>query len=214
MKPLILFQGDSITDVNRSRENDDYAGHGYPTLVKARLGFDAPGRYAFLNRGVSGNRVVDLYARIKIDIINLKPSYLSILVGVNDVWHELSRENGVDAKKFQRVYDMLLSEVEEALPGIRLLILEPFVLPGSATENTQEAPHRLQTFEREVAQRAAAAREVAQMHRACFVPLQRRFDEAARGLDPAYWLLDGVHPSAMGHELIARAWMEAFQRIG
>ena len=214
MKPLILFQGDSITDVSRNRENDDYAGHGYPTLVKARLGYDAPGRYDFLNRGISGNRVVDLYARIKLDIINLKPAYLSILIGVNDVWHELSRQNGVDAEKFRRVYDMLLTEVEEALPDIRLLILEPFVLPGTATADTEEAPHRLKTFEQEVAKRAAAAREVADKHHACFVPLQHRFDEAAQGMEPSYWLLDGVHPSAMGHELIARAWMEAFRSIG
>lgn len=213
MKPLILFQGDSITDVSRNRDNDHYAGHGYPTLVKARLGYDAPGRYEFLNRGVSGNRVVDLYARIKMDIINLKPDYLSILIGVNDVWHEVSRQNGVNAAKFRRVYDMLLCEVREALPGIRLLILEPFVLPGTATMDTEEAPDRLTTFQREVALRAEAAREVAAVHGACFVPLQRRFDQAACGMDPAYWLIDGVHPSAMGHELIARAWMEGFNSL-
>lgn len=213
MKQLILFQGDSVTDVMRNRENDSFSGHGYPTLVSGRLGFEAPGQYEFLNRGISGNRVVDLYARIKIDLINLKPDYLSILIGVNDVWHEVSRENGVAAPKFERVYDMLLSEVQEALPGIRLMVMEPFVLPGTATENIEEKPDRLSIFQREVALRGEAAHRVADKHHAVFVPLQGRFDEACRQAEPAYWLMDGVHPTAMGHELIARAWMEAFRQF-
>ena len=137
MKERILFQGDSITDVSRNRENDVYASHGYATMVKGRLGFENPGRYEFFNRGVSGNRIVDLYARIKRDLISLKPDVLSILIGVNDVWHEYSHQNGVDAKKFERVYDLLLEEVKEALPNVRILILEPFVLPGTATMNTE-----------------------------------------------------------------------------
>lgn len=211
MSQLILFQGDSITDCHRARDNDQFAGHGYPTLVKGRLGYDAPGQYVFLNRGISGNRVVDLYARIKMDIINLKPDYLSILIGVNDVWHELGAHNGVAADKFERVYDMLLEEVQDALPGIRLMLLEPFVLPGTATENTEEQPQRLDFFRKEVALRGEATRRVAARHGAGFIPLQERFDAACEKASPDYWLIDGVHPTAMGHELIARAWMEAFR---
>ena len=212
MAKMILFQGDSITDAHRSREPGGNTGSGYPTLVKAKLGYDAPGQYQFLNRGISGNRVVDLYARIKIDLINLKPDVLSILIGINDVWHEEARQNGVDAVKFERVYDMLLTEVEEALPGIRILILEPFVLPGTATENTPESPARWEYFSTETPLRAAAARRLAEKHGAAFVPLQERFNEACKLAEPAYWLRDGVHPTAMGHELIARAWLEAFQQ--
>lgn len=212
MSKLILFQGDSITDCMRIRDNDQFAGSGYPTLIKARLGYDAPGEYRFLNRGISGNRIVDLYARMKIDLINLKPDYLSVLIGVNDVWHEIGAQNGVAADKFERVYDMLLTEIEEALPGIRFLLLEPFVLPGTATENIEEKPRRLETFRREVALRGEATRRVAEKHGAAFVPLQARFDEACKLAPCDYWLMDGVHPTAMGHELIARAWMEAFEQ--
>ena len=61
----ILFQGDSITDAGRSREDDNNTGLGYPTLVKGELGFEQPGDFTFINRGISGNRVVDVYARIK-----------------------------------------------------------------------------------------------------------------------------------------------------
>lgn len=85
----ILFQGDSITDAGRSRENDEWKGRGYATLVSAKLGFDEPNQYEFFNRGIGGNRSVDLLARIKSDVINLKPDVMSILIGVNDVWHEV-----------------------------------------------------------------------------------------------------------------------------
>ncbi len=105
----ILFQGDSITDAGRSRTDDVPVGVGYPLLVKAALGFENPGKYEFFNRGISGDRIVDVYARIKSDIINLKPDVMSILIGVNDVWHELTENpNGVDADKFYRIYSMLI----------------------------------------------------------------------------------------------------------
>lgn len=144
-----LLQGDSITDAGRSRENDAARGHGYPTLVAAELMYDYPGQFNIVNRGISGNRVVDLYARIKKDFLNLKPDYLSILIGVNDVWHDYSDEpNGVSDERFRKVYDMLIEEIKAELPEIKIYILEPFVLCGTATEAHWEE------FEREVHLRA------------------------------------------------------------
>lgn len=98
----ILFQGDSITDCGRSKEDNAQIGTGYALLVKSQLGFEKPNQYEFYNRGISGNRIVDVYARIKADIINLKPDYMSLLIGVNDVWHEIGANNGVDADKFEK----------------------------------------------------------------------------------------------------------------
>ena len=112
MSNLILFQGDSITDAGRDREKDDRMGRGYATLVAAELGFKYAPEYTFLNRGIGGNRSVDVYARIKKDIINLKPDYLSVLMGVNDVWHEIAFNNGVDGKKFGKIYEMMLTEIK------------------------------------------------------------------------------------------------------
>ena len=112
---LILFQGDSITDSSRHREYDDARGHGYATMITGALGAAEPYKYDFLNRGVSGNRVVDLLARIRCDMINLKPDYMSILIGVNDVWHEIAWENGVDAEKFEMVYCLLIEELKAAI---------------------------------------------------------------------------------------------------
>lgn len=200
-----VFQGDSITDADRNRGNDDYRGNGYPTLVAAKLGFARPGEFRFLNRGVSGDRVVDINARIKRDLINLQPDYLSILIGINDVWHEFGGGNGVDNAKFYRTYCEILEEVVRMCPGVKIFILEPFVLKGPATAGNWDI------FRRETAMRAESARQAAARFGCVFVPLQARFDAACELAPAEYWLLDGVHPSAMGHELIARALIEAFE---
>ena len=209
----ILFQGDSITDAGRSREADIVVGDGYPVLVKAWLGYEYPEEYRFLNRGISGNRVVDLYARMKEDILNLKPDYMSILIGVNDVWHELEIGQGVDAEKYERIYGMLIEEVLEALPDIKIMILEPFVLEASGTQSTEEKPQKWETFSKEVRKRAQKAKAVAEKYGLTFVPLQEKFDEVAKNTANAYWLVDGVHPDAMGHEAIKREWLKAFESM-
>jgi len=195
----VLFQGDSITDVGRSRENDRLSGSGYATLVAARLGYDFPGEYECVNRGIGGNRVVDLYARWRIDALNLAPDIITILIGVNDVWHDVNeRWNGVEAERFEEMYDMLLSYTQAKLPETRVIVLEPFVLHGTATD-----PH-WEYFSKEVPLRAQAAKQVAEKHGCAFVPLQQDFDAACEKAPASHWAADGVHPTAAGHELIAR----------
>lgn len=203
----ILFQGDSITDAGRSRENDANTGIGYPTLVKAEIGYEFPDQYVMYNRGISGNRVVDVYARIKKDIINLKPDVMSILIGVNDVWHEFDFQNGVDADKYFKVYSMLIEEIREALPEVKIMILEPFVLRGTATEAVWE------DFSAEVYKRAEMAKKIAKSYSLPFITLQDKFDEAVKSAPESYWLRDGVHPTTAGHELIKREWIKAFKQL-
>ncbi len=213
MKKVILFQGDSITDCGRARDNDIRLGDGYARLVEAELGYTCPNEYTFINRGVGGNRIVDLYARMKSDIVNLKPDYMSILIGVNDVWHEIDWNKGVDADKFEKIYTMLLEEVKAALPDIKIMILLPFVLNGPATCNTEEKPSKFETFSVEVAKRVEAAKRVAEKFGLPYIDLQTEFDKACEKAEPTYWCRDGVHPSAMGHELIKRLWLEGFEKI-
>ena len=208
----ILFQGDSITDCGRARENDAHVGTGYALLVKSQLGFENPGEYEFYNRGISGNRIVDLYARIKADIINLAPNYISILIGVNDVWHEFGGHNGVDADKYEKIYCMLIEEIKEALPDVKIMIMEPFCLKGSGTEDTEEEPNKWNVFYAEVRKRAEKAKKVAEKYNLTFVELQSVFDKVAEIEECTYWLIDGVHPTAMGHELLKREWMKAFEK--
>ncbi len=191
-----VFQGDSITDANRDRDNIASFGVGYPNLVASELMFRYPGEYEFINEGVSGDRIVDLYARIKQDLINHKPDCLSILIGVNDVWHELNEQNGVAAPKFEKIYSMLIEEIKEALPDIKIYILEPFVLKGTGTERYFDE------FLADVKLHSQAAKNVAEKFNLTFIPLQEKFDEASKLMPPTYWAADGVHPTAAGHALI------------
>ena len=209
----ILFQGDSITDCERKRGDNAHVGTGYALLVKSQLGVENPGEYEFYNRGISGDRIVDLYARIKRDIINLAPDYISILLGVNDVLHEFDENNGVDADKFENIYCMLIEEIKEALPNVKIMIMEPFCLKGILTDNTEEEPDKWNIFKAEVKKRAEKAKKLAEKYGLTFVELQNLLEGATAVVEETYWLSDGVHPTAMGHELLKREWMKAFQKI-
>lgn len=204
-----LFQGDSITDANRTDDHEDNFGfgYGYPLLLAADLMKNKKGEFKFINRGISGDKIVDIYARMKEDIINLKPDMMSILVGVNDVWHELNEENGVAADKYEKIYGMLIEELLEALPELKIIILEPFVLKGTGSERYYEE------FRREVEKRAVSAKRLADKFGLPFVSLQKAFDEASADGNCAYWLADGVHPTAAGHQLIKEKLMVAIENI-
>lgn len=212
MSKLILFQGDSITDCGRSRDNDGYLGCGYPRLVQSALGFEAPEEYEFINRGISGNRIVDLYARIKADVINLKPDYLSIYIGVNDVWHELGRQNGVATPKFEKIYSMLIEEIEEACPDTKIFLIAPFVLKGNGTYNADDTSF-YEAFVKDVNEKIGAVKKVGEKFNLPVIELQPAFDEALKSAPDGYWTADGVHPTAMGHELIKRLWLETFKTL-
>ena len=196
----ILFQGDSITDASRVRTDPESAGCGYAQMVKGELGLESPGEYEFVNRGVAGERVVNIYARIVLDIILVKPDVMSILVGVNDVWTE--------ADKFYKVYNLLIEEIKEDLPDVKIIIMEPFVLPGSIPEK-----HGWEFYRSEVETRAKLARKIAEKYDLPFIPLQADFDALAEKTKPSDWLSDGVHPTAMGHTFIRNKWIEAFKKL-
>lgn len=210
MAKTILFQGDSITDCSR---NGDYLfkiGAGYANAVTAELGLKFPQEYEFINRGISGNRIVDLYARLKSDFINLKPDIASIYIGVNDAWHEIGSQNGVDTPKFEKIYDMMIQEIYDALPNIKLILISPFVLEGSATCNTEESPDRLERFVTDVAEKADAVKRIAKKYNLPLIELQPAFDEACKVAGPDYWTVDGVHPTPFGHAIIKNLWIQEF----
>ena len=209
----ILFQGDSITDAGRDRTDFYAMGNGYANFVKGSLGLDRPGAYEFLNRGIGGNRIVDLYARIKQDLINLKPDYASIYIGVNDAYAEMVRQNGVDTAKFEKVYSMLIDEIQAACPETKLMIIAPYVLEGPSTCNIEEKPQRLDYFRKDVAEKAAAAKRIAEKYSLPLIELQSAFDEACKQAEPTYWAADGVHPTANGHEIIKRLWLKTFETM-
>lgn len=206
-----LFQGDSITDASRIDEDEGQGscllGYGYPNLFASDILRNNKGKYEFINRGVSGDRIVDVYSRIKEDIINLKPDVMSILIGVNDIWHEVNDQNGVDTQKFEKIYSMLIEEIKEALPDIKIIILEPFVLYGEGSKKYYDV------FRKGVEERAEVAKRIADKYEFAFVPLLKQFDEAASDGDTAYWTTDGVHPTAAGHQLIKEELLKAFNSL-
>lgn len=196
----LLFQGDSITDGARRREFDGRdLGCGYASMTAAHLLIDRPGMTVH-NLGISGNRVTDLYARIKEHAWNLKPDVISILIGVNDTWHERKRGAGVAVERYARVYRMLLEETLSELPDVRFVLCDPFVL--ECGEVTPE-------WRPDVDDRRAVVRQLVSDFNAVHVPFQDMFDAALETAGPAHWAGDGVHPTPAGHLLMARAWLDA-----
>ncbi|HEY3330615.1 MAG TPA: SGNH/GDSL hydrolase family protein [Capsulimonadaceae bacterium] len=195
----ILFQGDSITDGNRGRTLDPnhILGHGYAFIIAARHGAAFPEReLTFLNRGVSGNTVVNLRERWTADTVDLEPTVLSILVGVNDAGRAASGEDIGSIEQFARDYDSLLADTLNALPNLTLVLCEPFLASADKTSRRW----------REVQGRQEVVASLADKHNSIFVPLQHVIDEACERAPSEYWLWDGVHPTYSGHQLIADEW--------
>jgi lysophospholipase L1-like esterase len=202
---VILFQGDSITDSGRSRDKATVAneqpgmGNGYAWLAAAELLVEKPKHeLKIFNRGISGNKVYQLAERWQADCLDLKPTVLSILIGVNDIWHKLSGKYDGTVEVYERDYGALIGRTLKALPNVKLVICEPFVLRCGAV-NEKWFPE-FDTFR-------AAARRVAESHRATFIPFQAMFDEAVKYAPANHWAADGVHPTAAGASLMAHNWL-------
>jgi lysophospholipase L1-like esterase len=204
----LVFFGDSITDGKRDRENDfinTSYGNGYVRDIVADLFSIDPNGYEVIKRGISGNRIVDLYARVKSDVWNFNPDVLSILIGVNDIWHEIGDFNGVDIERFEKMYRILLEDTKKRLPNLKIMLLEPFFLVGSATKEHIEEFSKAKEY-------AKVVKKLANEFDCAFVPLQDKFDEAAKKFGAEYYLYDGVHPDSAGAKLIANEWLKSFNK--
>lgn len=202
---IILFQGDSITDAGRKRDqlqpnNTQGFGNGYALMAAATL----LNRYAdkdiqVYNRGISGNRVPDLIKRWDTDALQLRPTILSILIGVNDFWRTIDRGAQNTPQQYKQQYQQLLDTTFEQLPNVKLIIGEPFGVPGVKHVTDAWYPNFIGYQE--------AAKEVAKEYNAIFLPYQSIFDKAlARGAG-GYWTTDGVHTSLAGANLMAESWL-------
>ncbi len=187
----VLFQGDSITDGNRGRSADPnhILGHGYAFIIAARHGAAFPERKLdFYNRGVSGNTVLDLEKRWAKDTLALKPTLLSIMIGVND------QSRNVALEAYEATYDKLLTDARAQNPKLKLVLIEPFVRhPGKPVPEG-------------IVARQAIVAKLAQKHGAALVKLQKLFDDAAAKTADDYWVWDTVHPTYRGHQLLADEW--------
>jgi len=203
---IILFQGDSITDSGRNKEDNSFnnaraLGSGYPMLGGAAL----LEKYASLNlkvynRGISGNKVYQLAERWDKDCLEIKPDILSILIGVNDIWHTLDGTYNGTIEIYRNDFTALLERTKKALPDVRLIICEPFAVPGVKAVDDKWYP--------EFYGYQKAAREIAVQSGATFIPYQKIYDEARKQAPGVYWTGDGVHPTLAGAHLMAQAWLE------
>ena len=204
---VILFQGNSITDVGRSRatigpNSPEGLGSGYPRLIADRLQILYPDQHLQIyNRGVSGDRIQDLSRRWVKDTLRLMPDLLSILIGINDTWNYLSLGIGASPEGFLNIYQKILEDTRQRLSDVELVLCEPFLLvTGEVTDKWLE----------DISQRQSSVSKLAREFGAVYVPFQSALDqEVDRGIPPQHLLDDGVHPTMKGHQLLADCWCTA-----
>lgn len=194
----IVFQGDSVTDFLRDRENPASLGDGYVPLVAQAL----PQDWTLINRGISGNRVYDLEARWNEDCLELKPDLVTILIGINDTWRRYDSNLESPIPEFEASLERISKQVVDA--GAKLILLEPFVLP---------MPEDRASWREDLDPRLQAVRRVARAHASALVPLDGLFNAAACECPIEELAYDGVHPGPAGNRLIADHLTRAIQSV-
>ncbi|MGC4807475.1 SGNH/GDSL hydrolase family protein [Micromonospora sp. DT233] len=197
----IVFIGDSITDCGRTGPAAPY-GDGYVSLLRAFVDARHPEReLTWVNRGISGNTVRDLAARWDADAIDERPDWLSVMIGINDIWRAFvpGREaEAVPIDEYERTLRALLRRAVDAT-GCRLVLADPFLIEADVDE-----PQRAQT-DRYAAVVAAVAKDFEAVH----VPTQAAYDRVLRHSPSSRWADDRVHPGLPGHAVIADAFLTA-----
>jgi lysophospholipase L1-like esterase len=201
----LVFIGDSITDMKWGRNESDrnhYLGHSFVFLLAARLGVEMPdAKLQFFNRGNSGNKVSDLSLRWQRDVIDLKPDVLTILIGANDVGVGFRHpQKRVTPDSFQKEYRQLLEACTKANPQLKLVLMDPFVLPAKRLGDNAAWRSEMDCLRN-------CVKQLAEDFGAVHVRLQDVFDAAAAASSAEQWIWDGIHPLPPGHELIARHWL-------
>jgi len=205
-KSKLLFIGDSITDVGRARPVGERAkgglGTGYVNLVDAMIGSKYPDRHIrTMNVGTSGNTVRDLRSRWQTDVIDLKPDWLSIMIGINDVWRQFDRpdqtDNPVLLDEYRSVLDALIVQTSPSLKG--LILMTPYFIQ----------PLKTDAMRSKMDEYGAAVKSLADSRGAIFVDVQAAFDSHLAHCHPTALAWDQVHPDTLGHMIIARAFLNA-----
>ncbi|SHF49039.1 Lysophospholipase L1 [Caldanaerobius fijiensis DSM 17918] len=197
---LVLFQGDSITDAGRNRNDINDLGLGYPMFIASWFSALYPDKNVrFINRGISGDRVRNLKARWQEDCLDLKPDWISILIGINDCWRRYDSNDPTSVEAFESDYRYILDQVKEKL-NAKIILCEPFVLP---------TPEDRVQWREDLDPKIHVVRKLAREYGAIFIPLDGIMAQACARKEPAFWAADGVHPTPAGHALIAQAWLKA-----
>ena len=207
----ILFQGDSITDAGRNHSKPQYLGNGYVSEIAMRLSKQGLS-YDILNTANGGDRICDIYSRWEEDTLNHEFDILSILCGINDVGFGIRENKGISAEKYKFIYDRMLYEVTEKNKDAKLIIMEPFVFRKNLGDTNlyfrNDIYLNFDLWRNEVAERANAAKEIAEKYGAVFIPLAENFDEVLKTTSVDELTDDGIHPTVRGHKIIADEWIK------
>lgn len=196
----VLFQGDSITDAGRARGDPAHLGNGYAMMAAAWFSAAYPEKgVEFANRGISGNRVRDLVTRWEQDCIALQPTWVSVMIGINDTWRAFDRNDPTAVADYERDYRQILRQARDSFDP-QFVLMEPFLL---------HVPDDRETWRTDLNPRIDVVHRLADEFDAILVRLDDAFAGAAERAGPAFWAPDGVHPTPAGHAFIARAWLEA-----
>lgn len=202
----LLMLGDSITDCGRVRPiaeaSGDALGTGYVSLINACLTATSPqARIRIVNMGVSGNTVRDLAARWSSDVVGLNPDWLSILIGINDVWRQfdtrLQTEEHISLDEYARTLETLIRPTRPQLKG--LVLMTPYFIE----------PNRADPMRAKMDEYSAVVRKLAERYQAILVDTQAAFDSVLAELHPMALAGDRVHPNLTGHMILARAFLKA-----
>lgn len=203
MKIKLLFQGDSITDAGRSRENPHLLGEGYPKFAAANLKEAYPQvEFEFINLGISGNQTKDLVERLQEDFVDVQPDIVSILIGINDTWHHAHDYSWIPDHIFEERYRTVLQAIKEKTHA-KIMMIEPFLIPVADKLYFREDLYKKIEIERKL------AREYADV----YLPTDGLLAAAFIGDDPLTYAADGVHPTEKGAEFIGKLYCEYMKKL-
>ena len=196
----ILFQGDSVTDAGRDRDSYHDLGEGYPKYASAMIQDSFPDEtFEFVNRGISGNRTEHLVARLQSDFVDIQPDIVSILIGINDVWHHYSHNIETTDEAFERNYRVVLETIK-ANTKARIFMIQPFLLEAVDPAKGE--------YREELTGKQAIVKRLADEYADVYLALDEIFQTEANE-DPAYYTPDGVHPSTDGACYIGEKYLDA-----
>ncbi len=201
----LVMIGDSITDCGRRRPigtgSEAALGNGYVHLTNALLTAAYPDHHIdIVNMGISGNTVRDLHRRWQTDVLDLKPAWLAVKIGINDVWRQFERgrmREAVQLAEFGRIYNTILAQVRPQLKG--LILLTPYYIQSDRND-----PMRARMDEY-----GAVVKQIASAYDAILVDTQAAFDAVLEHVAPTDLAADFVHPDTAGHMILARAFLTA-----
>ena len=204
-KITLVFQGDSITDAGRDKRNYHDMGRGYPLYASRQLAEANPDvEFEFINFGISGNRTSQLFDRFYTDALAFEPDVISVLIGINDVWHRYGGGKvATTDEQFALNYRSILERIRKET-NAKIVMLAPFLLDKEPYEGMREDLERILPIVR------ALAEEFADV----YVPLDKYFEEAIKTQpEPLYYSGDGVHPNENGRMFIGKHYAEAIKPL-